>query len=403
MESLRVAKRRACCLIVFMSPKFLPILAFLLPSSFLQAANPIISDVFTADPAPMVVGDTLYLYTSHDEAGPGEDAYVMKNWLCYSTTDMVNWKSHGVLLSPETFDWGDNHAYAGQAVQRDGQFYWYVPMGWKGGGFAIGVAVSDSPSGPFRDAIGHPLISSDMTPDPVGRQGQRITWDDIDPTVFIDDDGQAYIFWGNTELRWAKLKSNMIELDGGINVVDVPAFEEAAWVHKRGDIYYLSYASGFPERIAYATAKSINGPWEYQGIIKQLAGNCSTNHHGIVDYKGRSYIFYHDGGLPSGGSYRRSTCVDYLLYDNRGRILPMEPTLEGVVHVDKPLPASISGERQTWVLVHGAWAGAWEGRKWDACWRRTATASTAPRTRATANGTICPARISISRPTSRMW
>lgn len=347
-----------------MNSAYFSILLLLFAAVVLEAANPIITDAFTADPAVVVYEDTLYLYTSHDEAAPDEQAYVMRDWLGFSTTDMVNWTAHGALLASEDFVWADNHAYAGHVVERDGTFYWYVPMGWRDGtGFAIGVATADSPTGPFKDALGRPLITSDMTPDPKGREGQRITWDDIDPAVFIDDDGQGYIFWGNTQLKWAKLTADLLELDGEIHYLEVPAFEEGPWVHKRGERYYLSYSSGFPERIAYATAPAITGPWTYQGIIQGLTANSSTNHHAIVEFKDRSYFFYHDGGLPTGGSYRRSVCVDYLQYDVRGRILPVQPTLEGVVAVDAPLPVSVGGEKETWVFVHGAWAGAWEWQR----------------------------------------
>lgn len=355
------------CLVRFtagMATRLLSLLATIIVSCPLSAANPIITDVFTADPVAVVYNDTLYLYTSHDEATPEDTNYVMNDWLCFSTTNMVDWEAHGAPLSAKDFEWGGSHAYAGHVVERDGTFYWYVPMGMKnGGGFGIGVATSSSPNGPFKDALGHPLISSDMTPDPVRPGGMRVTWDDIDPAVFIDDDGEAYIFWGNSQLRWAKLKNNLVELDGAIHNLDFKDYVEAPFVHKRGDTYYLTYASGFPERTAYATASSITGPWTYQGEIMGLAGNCSTNHQAIVDYKGRSYFIYHNGALSGSGNYRRSVCVDYLHYDGMGRIKPIVPTMEGVVAVDEPLPAAMGGEKQNWVIVHGAWAGAWEWQK----------------------------------------
>lgn len=297
----------------------------------LEAGNPIITEVFTADPAALVHDGTVYLYTGHDEAEPDKPGYVMKEWLCFSSTDMVDWKAEGSPLSLADFPWAEANAWAGHAIERDGAFYWYVSV-WRGEGkgFAVGVAKSDSPTGPFTDALGGPLVSSDLTPDPVNPEGRRVTWDDIDPAAFIDDDGQAYLFWGNTNLYWAKLKPNMVELDGEIQRIELPRFVEAPWVHKRGDQYYLTYAYGFPERTAYATSKSVAGPWEFGGVVMQLAGNCNTNHQSIIEFKGKTYYIYHDGGLLSGGSFRRSVCIDYLHYNDDGTIRPVVPTMEGV-------------------------------------------------------------------------
>ncbi len=305
---------------------------------FAHAENPIITDAFTADPAAMVSGDTVYLYTGHDEALPDRPGYVMKEWLCFSSTDMVNWKSEGTPLSLKDFSWAKDNAWAAHTIERDGKFYWYVSV-WRGEGlgFAVGVATSDSPTGPFVDPLGKPLVSSDMTPDPTNPEGRRVTWDDIDPAAFIDDDGQAYLFWGNTNLYWAKLKDNMVELDEEIHQIELPRFTEAPWVHKKGDLYYLTYAWGFPERTAYATSKSITGPWEYRGVIKGLAGNCNTNHQAIIEFKGRDYFIYHNGGLLSGGSFRRSVCVDELRYEADGLIQYLVPTLQGVSSADEPI------------------------------------------------------------------
>ena len=170
----------------------------------------------------------------------------------------------------------------------------------------------------------------DLTPNPKNPEGREVTWDDIDPAVFIDDDGQAYLFWGNTNLYWAKLKASMTELDGPIQKIELPRYTEAPWVHKRGNLYYLSYAYGFPERTAYATAEKITGPWTFRGVIMELAGNCNTNHQAIIEFKGRSYIIYHNGGLLTGGSHRRSVCVDYLDYNPDGTIKRVLPTEQSV-------------------------------------------------------------------------
>lgn len=306
----------------------------------LFAANPIVTKVFTADPAALVHGDTVYIYSGHDEAPPNHVGYVMKDWLCFSSKDMVNWKAEGSPLALTAFKWASHDAWAGQVAERDGKFFWYVPM-WldKPAGFAIGVAVSDSPTGPFKDAIGAPLLSSDRTPNPTNPEGVVVMWDDIDPSVFIDDDGQTWLFWGNTDLHYAKLKRNMVEFDGPIEKITLPRYVEAPWVHKRGNLYYLSYAAGFPERTAYATAEKITGPWTYRGVIAELAGNCNTNHQAIIQFKGRDYYIYHNGGLPGGDSFHRSVCVDYIDYRPDGTMKKLVPTEEGVVAADQPRPA----------------------------------------------------------------
>jgi beta-xylosidase len=206
---------------------------------------------------------------------------------------MVNWKEHPVPLSPSDFNWAKGDAWAAQVIERNGKFYWYVTVTHNSiHGKAIGVAVSDSPTGPFKDALGKALITNDMT-----TEYTDISWDDIDPTIYIDDDGQAYLYWGNTVCYYVKLKDNMIEMDGPIHTVDLPNFTEAPWIHKYGDWYYLSYAYGFPEKTAYAMSKSIKGPWEYKGILNEVAGNSNTNHQAIIEFKGISYFFYHNGSI----------------------------------------------------------------------------------------------------------
>jgi beta-xylosidase len=296
------------------------------------AQNPVIRTMFTADPAVLVYKDTVYLYTGHDDAAVNADNYVMHDWHLFSSTDMVNWKDRGVPLSVKDFSWVKDHAYAGQCIYRNGKFYWYVPMEHKkdslsNGGFAIGIAVSDNPAGPFKDALGKALITNEMTTD------KAHSWDDIDPTVFIDDDGQAYLYWGNKSCRYVKLKENMTELDGEIHVVPVTNFEEAPWLYKRNGIYYLVYAALFPEYIDYSTSSSPMGPWEYRGRITDQAPNSTTIHPAIIDYKGATYFFYHTGELPTGGNYRRSICIDYLNYNADGTIEKIKQTSTGVKQV----------------------------------------------------------------------
>ncbi len=312
--------------------KFCHLFLLVTLASLVRAANPVITEVFTADPAALVHQGTVYIYTGHDEAPEKHPTYLMKEWLVFSSTDMVNWKAHPSPLALKDFPWATANAWAGHVVERGGKFYWYVPV-WLGNGkgFALGVAVADSPTGPFKDALDRPLITSDRTPDPTNPEGVKVTWDDIDPAVFIDDAGQAWLFWGNTNLYYAKLKANMTELDGPIEqITGLPRFVEAPWIHQRKGRYYLTYAYGFPERTAYATADKITGPWTFRGVIMGLAGNCNTNHQAIISFKGRDYFIYHDGGLLKGGSFRRSVCIDYLNYNPDGTIQRIVPTEEGV-------------------------------------------------------------------------
>jgi len=299
----------------------------------IQAQNPIIQTIYTADPAPLVHQDTVWLYTGHDE--DSSTWFTMKDWRCYSSTDMVNWTDHGSPLSLKTFSWAVKDAWAGQCIYRNGKFYWYVPMNAKGQGMSIGVAVSDRPNGPFVDAIGKPLVHSGNG--------------DIDPTVFIDDDGQAYLYWGNPYLKYVKLNPDMISYSG--EVVTVPlkkegfhvrykdadkrpsAYEEGPWLYKRKNLYYLLYpAGGVPEHIAYSTSNSATGPWQYRDTIMRVIqkGGAFTNHPGIIDYKGRSYFFYHNGALPGGGGFTRSVAVEEFIYNEDGTIPRIVNTVEGV-------------------------------------------------------------------------
>lgn len=296
---------------------------------FRSHGNPIITHEFTADPAAMVYNGKVYLYTGHDEAPRNTNRYVMHNWRCFSSSDMVNWTEYKIPLTVKDFTWAKDDAWASQVIERDGKFYWYVAVEHATiPGKAIGVAVADSPTGPFKDARGSALVTNDMTTE------KKHPWDDIDPTVIIDDDGQAYLFWGNGICYYARLKSNMTELDGPVKSIVLPGYTEAPWIHKHNGWYYLSYAYGFPEKIAYAMGRNINGPWEYKGIINEIPGNSNTNHQAIIDFKGKTYFIYHNGALvPDAGSFHRSVCIDYLYYNKDGSIKRVIMTSEGVKEI----------------------------------------------------------------------
>ncbi len=301
-------------------------------SSHVMADNPVIKDVFTADPAALVHDDTVYLYTGHDEAPNNDVFFEMHDWLAFSSTDMVNWKAHGPIMKATDFKWAKGDAWASHMIEKDGKFYFFTTVrhNEEKPGFAIGVAVSDSPTGPFEDAIGHALVTNDMTTQTPN------DWDDIDPAIFTEDNGDTYMFFGNLVPKYVKLTDNLTALDGEIKVIDVPNFTEAAWVHKKGENYYLSYACEFPEKICYAMSKSIHGPWDFKGILNEVAGNTETNHQSIIEYKGNDYFIYHTGALPpqgdkpSGGRFRRSVAIDPLIYNDDGTLKRVVMSTEGI-------------------------------------------------------------------------
>ena len=290
---------------------------------FEAKGNPIITHKFPADPAAIVKGDTLWMFIGHDFAG-NQRNYKMKDWLAFSTTDMKTFTEHPVPLKITNFAWATSgDAFAGHVAERNGKYYWYISTNWTG----IGVAVADRPQGPYKDALGKPLLTNKDCYD------SSHSWACIDPAIFTDDDGTPWIFWGNRECYYAKLKDNMIEIDGEIRKIDFPGFSftEAPWVHKYNGKYYLTYATEFPEKIAYAMADNIQGPWEYKGILNEIAGNSNTNHQGIVEFKGQWYFLYHNGGINTdGGSYSRSVCIDKMYYNADGTIRKIEMTTKGV-------------------------------------------------------------------------
>jgi hypothetical protein len=260
------------------------LLTLLLPVAALTASAkvdinlPIVSTKYTADPAPYVHNDTIYLYTTHDE--PDGENFHMKDWLLYTSTDMVNWHDRGIVASLKDFKWytGDNGAWAEQVIERNGKWYMYCPIH----GHGIGVLVSDSPYGPFTDPLGKPLV---WNPE---------NWDDIDPTVWIDDDGRTYMYWGNPHTYCIELNEDMISVKGERMVMEpIEDYQEGPWFWKRGGHYYLAYASTCcPEGIGYAMSASPTGPWNYMGHIMNHTPRTRGNHPGIInDYKGHSYVF----------------------------------------------------------------------------------------------------------------
>ena len=311
-----------------------------LGASTMNAQNPVISAIYTPDPAPYVHGDKVYLFADHDE----DDAtyFLMKDWILFSTEDMVNWTYLGTPVSTETFNWAKqgDRAWAAQAVERKGKWYWYVCCNTADGKDALAVAVADNPQGPWKDAIGKPLATG---------------WGFIDPTVFIDDDGTPYLFWGNKGFWYGELNDDMVSFKNGYKEVpgytDPKAFgelqskmdwsigknrmmtqyEEGPWVTKRNGIYYAVYpAGGVPEYMGYSTAPTIHGPWTFRGRIMDEAENSFTIHGGNITYKGHNYMFYHNGALPNGGGFHRSTAIEEFKFNDDGTIPFIPFTKEGV-------------------------------------------------------------------------
>ena len=240
---------------------------------------PVVQTKFTADPAPMVYDGKVFLYTTHDEDDARGYEFKMKDWLLYTSEDMVNWQDHGAVASLKDFKWydGDNGAWAEQVIERNGKFYMYCPIH----GHGIGVLVADSPYGPFHDPIGKPLV------------WQKEHWYDIDPSVWIDADGQAYMYWGNPHTYYIKLNEDMISTSGDIvQLPHIEDYQEGPWIYNRNSKYYLAFASTCcPEGIGYAMSDKITGPWQYKGHVMNHTYKSRGNHPGIIDYKGHSYVF----------------------------------------------------------------------------------------------------------------
>lgn len=323
-----------------MKKTILASLASIMMTGNCLAQNPAISAIYTPDPAPYVHGDKVYLFVDHDE----DDAvyFLMKDWLLFSTEDMVNWQYLGAQVNTATFKWArqGDRAWAAQAVEHKGKWYWYVCCNTADGKDALAVAVADRPTGPWKDALGGPLATG---------------FGFIDPTVFIEDDGTPYLFWGNKGFWYGELNDDMISFKNGYKEVpgytdpksfgelqskmdwsigkkrDMTQYEEGPWVTKRNGIYYAVYpAGGVPEYMAYSTAPTIHGPWTFKGRIMNEAENSFTIHGGNISFKGHDYMFYHNGALPNGGGFRRSTAIEEFKFNEDGSIPFIPFTKEGV-------------------------------------------------------------------------
>lgn len=299
--------------------------SIILSISAVFADNPLVTHIYTADPTAKVFDGRVYIYASHDK--DGQKWWHMEDYHVFSSSDMVNWQDHGVALHVNDVKWAKEF-YAPDCVYRNGKYYLYVPDGIR----TIGVAVSNTPYGPFKDVLGKPLVDN-STPG-----AEDVAWV-FDPSVFVDDDGQAYLYFGGKgpgHARVIKLKDNMTEVEGSAVKIKAPEFFEAAFVHKRAGKYYFSYSTNKkPYRIDYMMSDNPVTGWEYKGVLFENPpeNDDDNNHHSIVEYKNRWYFFYHNrrqARIDGMSNYHRSINADYLYYNYDGSIQTVRPTNKGV-------------------------------------------------------------------------
>ncbi|WP_186756533.1 family 43 glycosylhydrolase [Echinicola salinicaeni] len=325
---------------------------FVLWTGISKAQNPLVKDQFTADPSAMVVGGKVYVYPSHDvyweENNGRENWFCMQDYHVFSSENLTDWTDHGVILRQENVPWGNptaNSMWAPDCIERNGKYYFYFPdhsnaSSVNGEGFTIGVAVADHPEGPF-------------VPQEEPIKGVK----GIDPNVFIDDDGQAYLYWSQGHIYGAKLKENMLELAASpVILQELPSkgLKEGPYMFKRNSNYYLTYphVENRTERLEYALGENPLGPFEFKGVImdESLTG-CWTNHHSIISFKGQHYLFYHHNDYSPDFDKNRSIRADSLFFEADGSIRKVVPSLRGIglssafekVHLDRYSELSETG------------------------------------------------------------
>ena len=298
-----------------------------IPALFAQ--NPLIMDQFTADPSARVFNGKVYVYPSHDiriDTGRFANWFAMEDYHVFSSENLTQWKDHGVLLSQEEVPWVDASTYsmwAPDCIEKNGKYYFYFPAiandKSQGKGRRIGVAVSESPTGPF-------------IPEPEPIEGVF----GIDPNILIDSDGQAYIYWSMGDIFVAKLKDNMLELTSEPHKIEnlpTEGLKEGPWVFERDRTYYLTFphVENKTERLEYAIADNPMGPFEMKGVImNESPTGCWTNHHSIIKYNDQWYLFYHGNDLSPHFDKNRSIRADSLFFNVDGTIRKVTPTLRGV-------------------------------------------------------------------------
>lgn len=314
--------------------------------------NPIIRNQFSADPSARVFGGKVYLFPSHDipgVKGHRERWFCMEDYHVFSSSNLTEWTDHGVIVTQNKVPWVRPDSYsmwAPDCIERNGKYYFYFPTAAKdtavyGRGFAIGVAVANKPEGPY---------TPEATPI-VGVHG-------IDPNVFIDKDGQAYLYWSAGNIYGAKLKSNMLELDSKVDTLgDLPkkGLKEGPYLFERNGIYYLTYphVENKIERLEYAMGNNPLGPFKFTGVIMdESASGCWTNHHSFINFKDQWYLFYHDKDYSPGFDKLRSVRADSLSFNADGTIKKVMPTLRGIGISDATKEIQI--DRYTTISKEGA-------------------------------------------------
>ena len=299
----------------------------------LSAQNPIVRDQFSADPTARVFNGKVYVFPSHDIPTPKDQKQLRKEWFCmadyhvFSSENLTDWTDHGMIVSQNKVKWVDSTSYsmwAPDCIERNGKYYFYFPANKNIGdvnkrkGFGIGVAVSDKPEGPYV-----PM------PEPIkGLNG-------IDPNVFIDKDGQAYLYCAMGNITVAKLKDNMTELASEPQVIaNLPqkGLKEGPFLFERNGVYYLTFphVENKTERLEYAMGDNPMGPFKMAGVVMDESPNCWTNHQSFVQYKGQWYLFYHQNAYSPKFDKNRSVCIDSLFFNADGTMQKVTPTLRGV-------------------------------------------------------------------------
>jgi beta-xylosidase len=270
---------------------------------------------YTADPHAVVFDDTYYVYPTSDKA-----QWQTTDFSCWSSKDLIHWKNEGLILDvTKDLKWAKIRAWAPAMIRRDGKYYFYFCAEQK-----IGVATNSAPTGKFTDALDRPLI----TP------GSEYPGQAIDPCPFLDDDGQAYLYYGQGNLYAYKLKPDMIALAGSPLKMTPSRFNEGIFVFKRQGLYYFMWSENDARderyRVAYGTAKSPLGPIVVppDNVILQKRGRAvGTGHHAVVQVPGtdRWYIIYHRHAIPNGNGYTRETCLARMEFSEDGRIKKVDP------------------------------------------------------------------------------
>jgi hypothetical protein len=307
---------------------FLPLL-ILTQTNKVSAQNPLITTMYSADPSARVFGDSVYVYPSHDiiaTEGKGRPGwFCMEDYHVFASKNLTDWKDDGIVVTQNKIPWVKPDSYsmwAPDCIERNDKYYFYFPAPPKdstyGRGFAIGVAIADKPSGPFIPQA-----------EPIkGVHG-------IDPNVFIDKDGQAYLYWALGNIYGAKLKSNMLELDGEVKKLEAlpgKGLKEGPYLFERNGIYYLTYphVADKTEQLEYAISDNPLGPFKVTGVIMDESPHCWTNHQSIIQYKNQWYLFYHSNDLSPNFDKARSVRADSLFFNEDGTIKKVIPTLRGI-------------------------------------------------------------------------